>query len=73
VTAAEIAAAFRMALPPASVDALRKRTRATGGRCQGAVCLAGVSFLCSVHGGWRPWELAQSGPAATIGVAAADG
>ena len=73
VTAAEIAAAFRMALPPSSVDALRKRTRATGGRCQGAVCLAGVSFLCSVHGGWRPWELAQSGPAATIGVAAADG
>jgi glycerol-3-phosphate dehydrogenase len=73
VTAAEIAAAFRMALPPASVDALRKRTRATGGRCQGAVCLAGVSFLCSVHGGWRPWQLAQSGPGATIGVGAADG
>ena len=72
VTAAEIAAAFRMALPPASVDALRKRTRATGGRCQGAVCLAGVSFLCSLHGGWKPWQLAQSGPAATIGVAAAD-
>ena len=51
VTAAEIAAAFAMALPPRSLDALRKRTRATGGRCQGAVCMAGVSFLCSLHGG----------------------
>ena len=72
VTAAEIAAAFARALPPRSVDGLRKRTRATGGRCQGAVCLAGVSFLCSVHGGWRPWQLTQSGPGATIGVAPAD-
>ena len=73
VTAAEIAAAFSMSLPPRSVDALRKRTRATGGRCQGAVCLAGVSFLCSLHGGWRPWQLPQSEPLATVGVAPADG
>ena len=73
MTAAEIAAAFSMSLPPRSVDALRKRTRATGGRCQGAVCLAGVSFLCSLHGGWRPWQLPQSEPFATVGVAPADG
>jgi glycerol-3-phosphate dehydrogenase len=73
VTAAEIAAAFAMALPPRSVDGLRKRTRATGGRCQGAVCMAGVAFLCSVHGGWRPWQIAQSEPEATLGVAAAGG
>ncbi|MGN6378747.1 MAG: NAD(P)/FAD-dependent oxidoreductase [Gaiellales bacterium] len=73
VTAAEIAAAFSMSLPPRSVDALRKRTRATGGRCQGAVCMAGVSFLCSLHGGWRPWQLPQSEPQATIGVGPARG
>jgi glycerol-3-phosphate dehydrogenase len=73
VTAAEIAAAFAMALPPRSIDGLRKRTRATGGRCQGAVCMAGVAFLCSVHGGWRPWQVAQSEPEATLGVAAAGG
>jgi glycerol-3-phosphate dehydrogenase len=72
VTAAEIAGAFAMALPPRSVDGLRKRTRATGGRCQGAVCLAGVSFLCSLHGGSAPWLLAQSEPAATIGVGPAN-
>jgi glycerol-3-phosphate dehydrogenase len=73
VTAAEIAAAFAMAVPPRSVDALRKRTRATGGRCQGAVCMAGVAFLCSVHGGWRPWQLPQSEPQATVGVGPARG
>ncbi len=72
VTAAEIAGAFAMALPPRSVDGLRKRTRATGGRCQGAVCMAGVSFLCSLHAGTAPWLLAQSEPAATIGVGPAD-
>ncbi len=39
VTAAEIAAAFRMRLRPRSVAGLRKRTHATAGRCQGAMCL----------------------------------
>jgi glycerol-3-phosphate dehydrogenase len=68
VTAAEIAAACAMHVPPRSLDALRKRTRATGGRCQGTVCLAGVSFLFSVHTGMRPWEIPVSEPEATLGV-----
>ena len=57
VTAAEIAAAFAMRVPPRTLDAVRKRTRATGGRCQGAFCQAGVSFLCSAYGGLRPEEV----------------
>ena len=57
VTAAEIAAAFAMRVPPRTLDAVRKRTRATGGRCQGAFCQAGVSFLCSAYGGIRPEEV----------------
>ena len=57
VTAAEIAAAFAMRVAPRSLDAVRKRTRATGGRCQGAYCMAGVSFLCSAYGGLRPEEV----------------
>jgi len=69
VTAAEIAAACAMRVPPRSLDALRKRTRAAGGRCQGTVCLAGVSFLLSVHMGMRPWEIAVGEPEATLGVA----
>lgn len=71
VTAAEIAAAHAMALPPRSLDGLRKRTRAAGGRCQGSVCLAGVSFLHSLHTGRRPWEIAAGEPDATLGVAPA--
>lgn len=72
VTAAEIAAAHRMAVPPTSLDGVRKRTRATGGRCQGALCLAGVSFLHSLHTGCRPHEIAVSEPTATLGVEAGD-
>jgi len=68
VTAAEIAAAHRMAVPPTSLDGVRKRTRATGGRCQGALCLSGVSFLHSIEAGRRPEQVAVSEPAATLGV-----
>jgi glycerol-3-phosphate dehydrogenase len=69
VTAAEIAAACAMRVPPRSLDALRKRTRAAGGRCQGTVCLAGVSFLLSLHMDMRPWEIPVGEPDATLGVA----
>jgi glycerol-3-phosphate dehydrogenase len=58
-----------MRVPPRSLDALRKRTRATGGRCQGSVCLAGVSFLLSVHMGMQPWEIPVGEADATLGVA----
>jgi len=57
VTAAEIAAAHEMRVPPVSLEGVRKRTRATGGRCQGAYCQAGVSFLCSAYGGLRPEDV----------------
>ncbi|HUZ83739.1 MAG TPA: (2Fe-2S)-binding protein, partial [Gaiellales bacterium] len=71
VTAAEIAAAHATRLPPRSLDALRKRTRAGGGRCQGAVCTAGLSFLHSLHTGRRPEQIAAGEPGATLGVAPA--
>ena len=70
VTAAEIAAAHTMAVPATSLEGVRKRTRATGGRCQGALCLAGVSFLHSIHTGRRPERIAVSEPEATLGVVA---
>lgn len=68
VTAAEIAAVHDLAVAPTSLDGVRKRTRATGGRCQGAYCLSGVSFLHSLHSGRRPEELAVSEPEATLGL-----
>ena len=72
MTAAEIAAVHGMAVPPTSLEGVRKRTRATGGRCQGALCLAGVSFQHSIHAGRRPEQIAVSEPDATLGVTADD-
>lgn len=57
VSAAEIAAALEGPLPARSIDAVQKRTRATGGRCQGAVCMAGVAFMCSIATGLPPGEV----------------
>jgi len=68
VTAAEIAAAFGRHLPPRSIEGVRKRTRATGGRCQGSVCMVGVAFLCSIHTGLPPAEIRQGPAGATLGV-----
>lgn len=49
VTAAEIEAALTCRVPARSIDGVWKRTGATGGRCQGSLCLTGVTFLCSAH------------------------
>lgn len=69
VTAAEIAAALSARVPARSIDGVRKRTRATGGRCQGAVCMAGVSFLCSLHLGLLPEEIPLTATAgSTLGI-----
>jgi glycerol-3-phosphate dehydrogenase len=68
VTAAEIAAAFDRHLPPRSIEGIRKRTRATGGRCQGSVCMVGVAFLCSIHTGLPPAAIRHGSGGATLGV-----
>ncbi len=73
VSAAEISAALTACVPARSIDGVRKRTRATGGRCQGAVCLAGVAFLCSLHLNLAPEAIpltATSG--STLGVGHAE-
>jgi glycerol-3-phosphate dehydrogenase len=68
VTAAEIAAAFDRHVPPRSIEGIRKRTQATGGRCQGSVCMVGVAFLCSLHTGLPPAAIRQGPSGATLGV-----
>lgn len=45
VTEGEIRDALRSPLPPADISGLRRRTRATGGRCQGFFCGAAVGAL----------------------------
>ncbi|WP_377644962.1 NAD(P)/FAD-dependent oxidoreductase [Oryzobacter terrae] len=55
VSAAEINRALECPVPAVSVDGVRKRTGATYGRCQGSLCMAGVSFMTALR--------TQSGPA----------
>lgn len=51
VTRGEIRDALRTAIPPRSLDALRRRTRAGLGRCQGFYCLAEVVGLLAAGSG----------------------
>ena len=54
VTAAEIQAALEGPVPARSIEGVRKRTGATYGRCQGAICMVGVGFMCANHHGDSP-------------------
>lgn len=45
VTLGEIRDALSSTVPPRSLDGLRRRTRAHGGRCQGFYCGAAVRAL----------------------------
>lgn len=51
VSAAEINHALEMPVPATSVDGVRKRTGAGYGRCQGALCMAGVSAMTALRTG----------------------
>ena len=68
VSAAEIRHALSGPIPARSIDAVRRRTRATGGRCQGAYCAAGVGFMLSAAHDLEPGQVPQTGPFATWGV-----
>jgi glycerol-3-phosphate dehydrogenase len=68
VSAAEVRQAATSPIPARSIDAIRKRTRATGGRCQGSYCAVGVGFILSTEHGFKPSQVPQSGPLATWGV-----
>jgi glycerol-3-phosphate dehydrogenase len=43
-----------------SVDGVRKRTGASYGRCQGSLCLAGISFLTAMSTGTGPVSVRQT-------------
>ena len=67
VTAAEITAAVTSAVPARSVEGVRKRCRATGGRCQGSVCLAGVIMLTANAHGIAPGAVGMGSGEGTVG------
>lgn len=54
VTAAEIQASLEGPVPARSIEGVRKRTGATYGRCQGAICMVGVAFMCANRHGDSP-------------------
>jgi glycerol-3-phosphate dehydrogenase len=54
VTRGEIRDTFASPLPPADLDGLRRRTRATNGRCQGFYCGAEVASLLAGAGARQP-------------------
>jgi glycerol-3-phosphate dehydrogenase len=60
VTAAEVNAALAGPVAATSVDGVRKRTGAAYGRCQGALCLAGLSFLTAMKTGKGPASVRQT-------------
>jgi glycerol-3-phosphate dehydrogenase len=68
VTAAEIDAALTVRIPAISIEGIRKRTRATGGRCQGSLCMADVAFMCSLQTGTAPRDVRSGMRGATLGV-----
>ena len=57
VTRREIVDATRAAIPARSLDGLRRRTRATLGRCQGFYCAAAVTRLVAAASGRTVAEL----------------
>jgi glycerol-3-phosphate dehydrogenase len=67
VTAAEITAAVTSAVPARSIEGVRKRCRATGGRCQGSVCLAGVVLLTANAHGIAPGAVGMGPGEGTVG------
>jgi glycerol-3-phosphate dehydrogenase len=67
VTAAELSAAVDARIPARSIEGVRMRTRATGGRCQGAYCLAGVTLACALASGAAPAAVGQGPLGGAIG------
>jgi glycerol-3-phosphate dehydrogenase len=60
VSAAEIEQALSGPLPATSVDGVRKRTGAAYGRCQGSLCLAGLSFMTAISTNATPTSVRQT-------------
>jgi glycerol-3-phosphate dehydrogenase len=68
VTAAEIAGALTCGVPARSIEGIRKRTRATAGRCQGSACMAGVILMCAAHGDVAPAAVQMGTAGGTVGL-----
>ena len=67
VSAAEIENALSEPVAATSIDGVRKRTGASYGRCQGSLCLAGISFMTAMHTDAGPASVLQTSRGAVGG------
>ena len=69
VTAGEIIEAIRTNPPPHDVDGVKRRTRATMGRCQGGFCTPYIVDILAREMGIDVTEVTKSGGKSYINVA----
>lgn len=68
VSAAEIRDALTSPVPALSLDGVRDRTNATGGRCQGSYCSVGVGLMLSSSCGCSAHAVPKDEPGSQWGV-----
>lgn len=61
VTEAEIVAAIHSKVPAITVDSIKRRTRSTGGRCQGGFCGPRILDILCRELGKEPHEIVKTG------------
>jgi len=66
ITEGEIRDAFRSPVPPASIDAVKRRTRAGMGRCQGGFCQCHVMDIIAQELGLDKTEICLGGEGSNI-------
>ena len=66
VTKGEIIAELKKSLAPPTIDALKRRTRAGGGRCQGGFCGPRIAELIAEEFDISPLEVTKNGPGSEI-------
>jgi glycerol-3-phosphate dehydrogenase len=69
----EVVRALRAPVPARTLDAVKKRTWATAGRCQGYFCTAALIEILSRELGIPPWEVTKRGPGSYVVVGAVNG
>lgn len=66
VTEGEIVAAIHAPVPARTLDAIKRRTRAMAGRCQGGFDLPWIVEILARELGIRPWEVTKNGPGSEV-------
>ena len=66
ITEGEILDALRSPIVPTTIDAIKRRTRAGMGRCQGGFCQAKVLEIIARELGCEPTDVRLGGPGSEV-------